>query len=230
MPELNDLAKQIEDKKIAEGIPEVYLKNVNCLFLDASSSCTGYTIVNFDISDKKAKAKVSKAGVLWFNDDWEHGQKYSYLYNAILNYFDILEQIDLIVYEQYSINKDKMSGSLVLPELIGCVKLAGQESGIQVDSILPQTWRAQTGVKPITKSVNGKNKRDYKTPCIVLMKSLFKNFPDQSMSNITGKSRTTPSDLADSLGVAIGWLKKNGFHNIDYSECLFNPHIGAPGV
>lgn len=226
MEDFDQFAQKITDKKVADGIPEVHIKNVNGLFLDASSTCTGYTIVNFDISDKKAKAKISKAGVLWFDKDWEHGDKYSYIYNAILNYFDIVEQVDMIVYEQYSINKDKMSGSLVLPELIGCVKLAAKETGVQIDSIVPQTWRSQTGIKPVI--TNGK--RDYKTPCIALMKKLFKNFPDESISNITKKSRATPNDLADSLGVALGWLKKHGYNNIDYSACEFNKHIGAPGV
>lgn len=227
MEDFEQFKQKITDKKVAEGIPEVQIKNVNGLFLDASSSCTGYTIVNFDISARKAKASISKAGVLWFGSDWDHGDKYAYLYNAILNYFDIVEKVDLIVYEQYSINKDKMSGSLVLPEMIGCVKLAGKETGVQVDSILPQTWRSQTGIKPV-KTAAGK--RDYKTPCIALMKSLIKNFPDECISNITKKSRATPNDLADSLGVAIGWLKKHGYNNIDYSACEFNKHIGAPGV
>lgn len=230
MDDFDEISKQILEEKKAKGIPEVLIQNVNGLFLDASSTCTGYTVVNFDISDKKAKAKITKAGVLWFDDNWQHGEKYSYLYNAILNYFDITEQIDLIVYEQYSINKDRMSGSLVLPELIGCVKLAGQECGIKVSSLPPQSWRAQVGIKPVTKLINGKNKRDYKTPCIDKMKTLFKNFPEQSISNITKKNRATPSDLADSLGVAIGWLYKNGYKNVDFSKCEFNSHIGVPGV
>lgn len=223
MDNFEEFSKQLIEDKKAKGVSEIHIKNVNVLFLDASSSCTGYSIVNFDISARKQPATVTKAGVLWFNSKWDHGQKYSYIYNSILTYFDIVEQIDLIVYEQYSINKDKMSGSLVLPELIGCVKLAGQETGIKVDSMLPQTWRSQIGLKPVLNA----GKRDYKTPCMDIMKQKFPNFPAQSMSNITNKERATPHDLADSLGLALGWLNKYGYTNVVTTKCSFNTHIGA---
>lgn len=224
--DLDKVAEGILEKQKEAGIPEVHVGNVNGLFLDASSTCTGYTIVNFDISNKRKPATLTKAGVLWFGSDWEHGDIYSYIYNSIVTYFDIVEKIDLIVYEQYSVNPDKGSGILVLPELIGCVKLAGKEAGIPVLNILPQTWRSQIQLKPDIKvTKEGKNKRDYKTPCINYMKSLVKNYPDQSVSNITKKTRATPSDLADSMGVALGWLKKNGFNTISYNHCTFNGHV-----
>lgn len=229
MPELTDIAQSIEEAKRSKGIPEVLLKTINVLFLDVSSTCTGYTIAEFDISDKKAPVKITKSGVLWFNDEWDHPTKYAYIFNAILTYFEVVERIDLIIHEQYSVNKDAMNGVMVVPEMIGAIKVAAKENGVKIDSILPQTWRSQTGVKPIVtpNPKTGKNKRDYKTPCKDIMKDLFKNIPDTMVSNITNKNRATPSDLYDSMGVAIGWLKKNGYTNLVYNKCEYNTHIGA---
>jgi len=228
MPELNDLAQQIEESKRSKGIPEVLLKTVNVLFLDVSSTCTGYTIAKFDISDKKAPVTITKAGVLWFDDDWDHPTKYSYIFNAVLTYFEVVEQIDMIIHEQYSVNKDKMAGVMVVPEMIGAIKVAAKENGVKIDSILPQTWRSQVGVKPVvTLTSAGKKKRDYKAPCKDIMVKAFKNIPENIVSNITNKKRATPSDLYDSMGVAVGWLKKNGYTNLVYDKCEYNTHLGA---
>lgn len=229
MSELNDLAKQIEEAKREKGIPEVLLNKINVLFLDVSSTCTGYTIASFDISNKKDPVTITKSGVLWFDDEWDHPTKYSYIFNAILTYFEVVENIDLIIHEQYSVNKDAMNGVMVVPEMIGAIKVAAKENGVKIDSILPQTWRSQVGVKPVvTLTSAGKKKRDYKAPCKELMKELFKNIPDTVISNITNKKRATPSDLYDSMGVALGWLKKNGYTNLVYDKCEYNSHIGVP--
>lgn len=227
MAEIDELSAEILEAKKAKGIPEVLVKNVNVLFLDVSSTCTGYAVASLDVSDKKSPVLIKKAGILWFNDEWDHPTKYSYIFNAILTYFEVVENIDLIIHEQYSVNKDKMAGVMVVPEMIGAIKVAAKENGVKISSILPQTWRAQTGIKPVTKtSKTGKNSRDYKTPCKDLMNTLFKNIPDTSISNITGKSRATPSDMYDALGVCVGWLKKNGYTKLVYDKCEFNQHIG----
>lgn len=222
MEKLEVVKEQIESaRKEHTSIPEVTVNTVNLLFLDVSSTCTGYFIVNLDISKVGSKVKAAKAGAFWFDNKWDHQDKYSYLFHAILTYFEVVENVDYIVHEAYSINKKKMQGALVTPEMIGALKVAAKENGVKVDSILPQTWRSQLGIKPII----SKGSRDYKTPTIEAVKKLV-DIPDKTVSNITKKERATPNDLADAIGVGLGWLKKQGFTNISFEECEFNTHLG----
>lgn len=218
----------MEQPKIDELIPQVKLGDCNVLFLDISSTCTGFAVASVNFVDKSSVVK--KAGAIWFNDNWTHQQKYSYLFNAVLSYFEVVEGVDLIVHETYSVNRDKMSGVLVIPEMVGAIKVAAEENRVRVVDIPPQTWRSQLGMKPIiippTKK-GGKAKRDYKTPCKDLMNKLFGGIPERSMSNITMKERNTPSDLYDALGVCLGWLRKNNIIKVDYSQCKYNDHVGA---
>src|SRR5690606_14747828 len=111
-----------EEKTVQEQIPEVKLGDCNILFLDVSSSCTGFTIAKVDFINKKAE--IIKAGPIWLDTHWEHAKKYDYLYNLVQNYFEVVEHIDFIVVEQYSINTSKMSGVLVSPEAHGAIKAA----------------------------------------------------------------------------------------------------------
>lgn len=224
MENLETLKYEVEKAKKQKGITELKIKTVNVLFLDVSSTCTGYAIASMDLGDRSQPVVIKKAGNLWFGSDWDHQTKYSYIFNAILTYFEIVEQVDLIIHEQYSVNKDRMSGVMVLPEMIGAIKVAAKENGVKVDSIPPQTWRAQIGLKPV---VNTAGKKDYKGPCKDIMNKLFKNIPEEVTSNITKKNRATPSDLYDALGVSLGWLKKNGYSKIVYDKLEYNQHIGS---
>lgn len=225
MENLETIRQGIERAKQEKGIPQVLIKNVGILFLDVSSTCTGYTIAVLNLGDRSQPVTIKKSGCLWFGSDWDHQTKYSYIFNAVLTYFEVVENIDLIIHEQYSVNKDRMAGVMVVPEMIGAIKVAAKENGVKVDCIPPQTWRAQIGLKPIT--VNGK--RDYKTPCKEIMNKLFGKVPEEVISNITKKLRATPSDVYDSMGVCLGWLKKNGYNKIDYSQVEYNSHIGTLG-
>lgn len=230
MENIETLKQGIEKAKKDKGVTELHIKNVNVLFLDVSSTCTGYVVVSMNIGDRKDPVTFKKAGCLWFGPDWDHQTKYSYIFNAVLTYFEVVEQIDLLIHEQYSVNKDRMSGVMVVPEMIGAIKVAAKENGVRVDSIPPQTWRAQIGLKPDVQKgggKDGKDKRDYKTPCKEIMNKLFKNIPEEVISNITKKNRATPSDLYDAKGVALGWLKKNGYNNLVYNKCEYNSHIGV---
>lgn len=204
---------------IKDKIPETKLKNSTLLFLDVSSSCTGYSIFAVNFIEKKAA--LTKAGCIWLDQNWEHAKKYDYLYNAIQNYFEVVEQVDYIVVEQYSVNKDRMSGVLVSPEAHGVIKAAAFSNGVSVGSITPQTWRAQLSIKPHRVGL----KKDYKTPCKDLIKSLV-DVPEEVISNLTQKPRQTPSDLYDAVGIGLGWLKKYTINKIDYKNCHFNSHIG----
>jgi len=223
MENLETIKQDIEKAKKKKGIAELHIKTVNILFLDVSSTCTGYSIVSIELGNKVAPVTFKKAGCIWFGPDWDHQTKYSYIFNAILTYFEVAENIDLIIHETYSINKDRMMGVLVVPEMIGAIKTAAKENGVKVDNIPPQTWRAQIGLKPVITA----GKKDYKTPCKDIVNKLISNVPSEVVSNITNKNRATPSDLYDAIGIGLGWLKKNGYGNIVYDKCEFNSHIGA---
>jgi len=201
------------------------IEEVNILFLDVSSTCTGYAVMKVDFTKKSSQLKT--AGAIWLNNKkWEDQEKYHYISNAITGYFWIVQGVDYIVVEQYSVNPKKMVGVQVLPEITGAIKAAAQENGVKVGSILPQTWRFQLGIKPIvTKNSKGNNVRDYKTPTKDKVNETY-DVPDTSISNMTGKERTTPSDLYDAIAIGLGWLKKYGLDKITYGEVEYNPHIG----
>lgn len=194
------------------------IKDVNILFLDISSTCTGYAVMNIDFTHKTSQ--LASCGALWLNNkDWKDQQKYSYLFHAIAGYFWISQAIDYIVIEQYSINPKKMVGVQVLPEMIGVVKAAAEENGVRVASIFPQTWRAQLEIKPVlTKGV-----RDYKTPTKEKVRETY-TIPEEIVSNLTGKARATPSDLFDAVAIGMGWSKKFGFKLLTANEPEINPH------
>lgn len=215
--DLEDLKKELPAQKVIEEI--------NILFLDVSSTCVGYAINSINFSNKKAK--LTKAGCLWFNPDWSHAEKYHYIFTAIVQYFWIVEAIDYIVVEQYSINPKKMVGINVIPEMMGSIKVAAQENGLKVSSILPQSWRSVLKIKPIvTFDKNGKRKRDFKEPAKNYVNNLFQ-VPEQVVSNITHNKRQTPSDLFDAICIALAWTERLGFIKIDTSSVVINGHIGT---
>lgn len=214
----------LEDVK--NDISEKGIQKVNILFLDVSSTCTGYSIMEIDFHDKTSK--LNKCGALWLsNKDWKDQQKYSYLFNAISQYFWISCEVDYIVAEQYSINPKKMVGVQVLPEMMGVIKTAAEENGVNVSTILPQTWRAQLKIKPtVTVNDKGSKSRDYKQPTKEKVLEYF-TIPEKSISNITSKERNTPSDLYDAVAIGLGWTKKYGLDKLLPSDPEINPHIGA---
>jgi len=217
MNNLEQIKKEVEEKGSDVG-------NSHFLFLDVSSTCTGYSIAELDFVNKRAK--VIKAGVLWFNDKWDHQEKYSYIFNTILTYFEVVEQIDYVVHEAYAINMNQRMGVMIVPEMIGAIKVGAAENNIKVSGISPQTWRKQLEIKPdITKGKDGKKKRDYKTPTKRKINGIVKGIPLRSISNITGNERATPSDMYDALGVCLGWTKQHSF-KINCKGCKFNNHIG----
>jgi len=192
------------------------ITDVNILFLDVSSTCTGYSIFNLDFGLKHAK--LTKAGALWLDTNWTHAEKYSYIFHALVNYFWIIEKIDYIVVEQYSINPKKMAGVHVVPEMMGVIKVAANENGVKVDSILPQSWRKLLGIK--------KENDDWKIPTKKKILEYAPHIPEESVSNITNNLRRTPFDVYDAIAVGIGWLDRTGFSKIDCKLAEFNTHLG----
>lgn len=219
--------KDLESLK--QEIPEGNVVTaINVLFLDLSSSCTGYSVASVDFTHKTVE--WTSAGALWLDPKWTHQEKYSYVFNALSTYFFIAEQIDYIVVEQYSINPKKMGGVSVVPELHGVVKAGAWENGIKVSSILPQSWRAILGIKPnVTTTSAGKKKKDYKEPTKLEVEKYTKVIPDKILSNITMKERQTPSDIYDSIAIGIAWLDRLGFakDKQKFKNLEINKHIGS---
>lgn len=205
------------------------VNSVNILFLDISSSCTGYAVASVDFAAKSVQ--WNSAGALWLDPKWAHQEKYAYMHHALSTYFFIVEQVDYIVVEQYSINPKKMAGVCVVPEMHGAIKAGAWENGIKVSSILPQSWRAILGIKPnVTVTSAGKKKRDYKEPTKDTVEQYCTSIPDKLTSNITGKDRQTPSDLYDALAIGMAWLDRLGFPvaKQKFGKVNINSHIGAP--
>lgn len=205
------------EKTVQEQIPEIKLGASRILFLDASSSCTGYAILEIDFLNKQAK--LIKAGCIWFDVNWEHGRKYDYIYSMLQDHFWVVDQIDHIIAEQYSINTKKMSGALVSPELHGVIKAAAYSNGVGVSLILPQTWRAALGIKPLGQKGN----KDYKTPTADKVRQTT-TVPLVIKSNITKKERKIPSDVTDAIAIAFAWAIKNNIKVTD-TNCTFNDYI-----
>ena len=216
------MENSLEDiKKELQGKPdnEVKVNDVNILFLDISSSCTGYTIANVNFENKTANFKST--GCLWLPDTWTHQEKYSYMFSVVSNYFWVVEQIDYIVVEQYSVNPKKLMGVNVVSEMQGTIKCAAWENGVKVTSILPQTWRS---ILKIKKSEKGEFKSTTKAKVLERI-----DVPEKVTSNITKGERQTPSDLYDSLAIGMAWLEKLGIVKQFYKDIKFNSHIGVIG-
>lgn len=216
--DVNSLKEELDEGQVVSAF--------NVLFLDVSSACTGYSVASVDFTSKEITWK--SAGALWLDPKWSHQEKYSYMFNALSTYFFIVEQVDYVVVEQYSINPKKMSGVTVVPEMHGAIKTGAWENGIKVSSILPQSWRAILGIKPnITLDKNGKKKRDYKLPTKQKVESLMGKLPDKITSNITKKERQTPSDLFDAMAIGTAWLDRLGFPAAkqEFKKVNINPHI-----
>lgn len=210
--------KNLDEVKelLGKNQDEIKLDNVRILFLDVSSTCTGYTVASVDFEKKKAHFDV--AGCIWFNEKWSHQEKYQYIGSAIVNYFFIVENIDYIVLEQYSLNPKRLMGVHVVPEMTGAIKAYAWEHGLSVDSIPPQSWRSFLEIK---KNSEG----DYKAPTRDKINEMT-TIPDEVVSNVTGNTRRTPSDLYDALGVGCGWLGKLGITKWTFNLRI-NSHIGA---
>lgn len=199
--------------------------DVNILFLDISSTCTGYCIANINFEEKKANFK--KAGAIWLDPAWNHQDKYHYIYEALVNYFWIVEQMDYIVVEQYSMNPNKRTGMSVSPEMHGVVKVAAAANGVKVSSFTPQSWRSEMGIKPdLSKDTKGKAKKDYKAPTKRRVLE-YVAVPEESISNITNKTRKTPSDVYDAIALGQGWLKRLGLSKWNFDSMEFNQHVGV---
>jgi hypothetical protein len=190
----------------------------NILFLDISSSCTGYAIGNLDAGKKEGN--IVKAGVIWFDDKWTHGQKYNYLQSFILNKCYVEDNIFDIVAESYMINTRKMSGTLIIPEFIGVIKSLCYETTpvLGFEMIYPQTWRSVLKIKRDTNFIGSKS---WKIPAKGWVDKTFVGIVPATMkSNITGKDRPTPYDIFDVICICSAWLFKHNAEKINFNGVI----------
>lgn len=208
-----DSIDQLKESLDAKGVT---LGAVNVLFLDMSSTCTGYTLAKVDFEHKKAT--FLNTGAIWFQDDMSNQDKYHYIFSAITNYFNIVGQMDLCVAEAYMINSKKKMGSQVGPELHGALQVALAEIGVKYWTILPQSWRAALGIKAdVTLNNKGVKEKDFKTPTRNYV-SKIATIPSQVESNVTKNLRNTPDDIFDSMAIAMGFLTKLGITKWDCKD------------
>lgn len=213
-------------QEILDQAPETDMGESFRLFLDLSSSCSGYVVAR--MSGKQCI--IARAGAMWFPSDCPNGQKYFQMQQAISEFYTVNAVTD-IIYESYHVNPNQVGNSLVVPEMIGAVKAACHDvfgMPIGIEDLSPTAWRGQLGIKAIKtpkldkagnptfkKSRSGSMmevvERDYKTPTIEYVDKMLDNqIPKQLRSNITGNSRATPNDLYDAFGICMGWHKKFG--------------------
>lgn len=225
-----------------DNAPEIDSGESYRLFLDISSTCTGYTVAKIE----GKKCYISRLGVMWFGADWENGQKYHHMHQAVGEFYTTNAVTD-IIYEAYHVNPNQVGNSLVVPEMIGAVKAACFDifgMPIGSESISPTAWRGILGIKAdktpkldksgkptYKKSRSGKQmeivERDYKTPTIKYLDNLFPGkLPKTLISNITGNARTTPSDLYDSLAICVAWSKKFGCTEFIIMDNALDGHPG----
>jgi Holliday junction resolvasome RuvABC endonuclease subunit len=180
--------------------------NDAAIYFDLSSTCTGFCISKLDSATKTVE--ILKAGVLWFGNDWDHGQKYSYVADFLLNQVYVGYAVNTVVAEGYIVNLAKASGTMVIPELTGAIKAACHTTHPPIDfyTILPNVWRYALGIK---KDNTKAGTSAWKIPAKEKVEQILSTtMPEKLVSNITGKPKKTPYDLTDALGVCLGWWTK----------------------
>lgn len=215
------------------------------LFLDLSSTCSGYAVARIKKGESQllqdATCEIVRAGAIWFPSSWKNEQKYYYMYRLVCEDFYITSAVTDIIYERYSFNANQAQGALVVPEMIGAIKVAAQDVGslpMDVEDIPPQVWRSQLGLKArksekmkggkveLTSSGKPRMSYDWKTPTIEYFNEIFKGqIPEKLISNVTGKERATPTDVYDALGVCCGWHKKFGVSKFELKDGAFNSRL-----
>lgn len=227
-------------QEVLDSAPEVEMGESYRLFLDLSSSCSGYCIAKME----GRKCIIARLGAMWFPTDCPNGQKYYQMQQAVSEFYTVNAVTD-IIYESYHVNPNQVGNSLVVPEMIGAVKAACFDvfgMPIGCEDFSPTAWRGKLGIQPIKtpkldkmgnpllkKSRAGRmmevTERDYKTPTINYMDIVFDGqLPKTLKSNITGNFRAVPNDMYDALGVCLGWHKKFGCEEFIILENAIDGH------
>lgn len=170
------------------------------LFLDISSTCTGYVLAE----ESESIVTIKDVGVVWFPKEFTTKDKCYAMYRFVVNK-DADQRLDTVVFERYSFNTKNPNGSLVCPQLQGAVMAACSGMKIETDEITPQTWRSQCGLKRPRKS-----KITWKEITETHFRAVY-DVPEKIESNVTGKLRTVPSDYFDALGICEGWYRQKNY-------------------
>jgi len=180
-----------------------YLGDSRNLFLDVSSTCTGWVVANMDSRTKEVT--IQKAGVIWFGDDTPHGKRYRMLCEFVLDIAYIMFHIQNIIAEGYMVNIKRVMGTLVIPEAQGAIKAACFETipPLGFYNMFPQSWRSVLGIK---KDTNFAGTKAWKEPTKTRVEQLLgQKLPEKIVSNVTGKERPMPYDMFDALAISIAW-------------------------
>jgi Holliday junction resolvasome RuvABC endonuclease subunit len=190
------------------------------LFLDPSGSHLSFTYAELNLTTNKMT--ILEAGLVWTKGTWTRGQRFDYMYKCLdllINTHRIVPSF--IMTESFFMNPKLRSGTAVVPIINGLVEMiVSRDLRTNYLEVPPPVWRATLGVKP-TKDASGK--RDFKKPTKVIVERLIGKLPEEIKSNITLKLRATPSDLADSLAIALAHGKKNGMIDFEVERCTFTP-------
>lgn len=215
--------------------PVIDIGDSHRVFLDLSSTCSGYAIAKMAGS----KCTIVRVGAVWFGDDWSHGQKYAYMHNLISNEFYVVNAITDIIYEKYSIDVNQMNNCLVVPEMIGAIKAAAfdvSSEPLGVEDIAPTQWRKILGIQPditpklnkdgsrqLTKRGSPKVSKEWKQPAIRFIDAQFPDqVPKKIQSNVTGNLRATPHDLYEAMCICMAWHKKFGVKEFSVNKGAFD--------
>lgn len=168
------------------------------LFLDISSTCTGYVLAE----ESESIVTIKDVGVIWFPKEFTTEDKCYAMYRFVVNK-DADQRLNTVVFERYSFNMQNPNGSLVCPQLQGAVMAAASGLKVPTDEITPQTWRSQCGLK---KPKGG----DWKKIVEAHFRAIY-DVPEKIESNVTGNLRTVPTDYFDVLGVCEGYYRKKNY-------------------
>lgn len=174
------------------------------LFLDISSSCTGYVLA----ADSKSEVTIKEVGVIWFDKKATIAEKCYDLQEFIKSFGEY--DIEKIIYERYSFNMKNPNGALACPHIQGAVLAQSFADEISIEDITPQTWRKNCGLKK-------KKEDNWKVITEAHFRAKY-DIPEKIESNITGNMRTTPSDYFDALGICEGWYAGQGKEKVKYEQ------------
>jgi Holliday junction resolvasome RuvABC endonuclease subunit len=212
-----NIVKRLRKIKKTSSAPEV--KQIG-LFLDPSGSHLSFTYA--ELNSTTNKMTILEAGLVWTKGTWNRGQRFDYMYKCLdllINTHRIVP--NFIVTESFFMNPKLRTGTVVIPIINGLIEMiVSRDARTSYLEVPPPVWRATLGVKPIKDS---KGKRNYKLPTKAIIEGLIGKLPEEIKSNITLKPRATPSDLADSLAIALAHGKRNGMTSFEVERCTFNP-------
>ena len=184
--------------------PVDYIADQNVLFLDLSSSCSGWCVANFN--KEKRQTDILDYGAFWFVDDDTLGFKYNKVAKFIKELCK-LWKIKTVLSEAYFSNPYKSMGTNVVAELHGVIRSELynlEEIPVWLETP-PQTWRsAGLGVK---KDASKAGSSAWKFPTKIRVEEVLNfKFPEKIKSNLNDKMRKMPTDVIDAIGICIGYL------------------------